>query len=64
MSRHVAIEVSTLKKTPTSLNHNISEEYSHVEFSSALNPRNLGKAPGSNCKSLQFVFHGGEAVKS
>ena len=50
MARHVSREVSELWKIPTPPDHNISEEFSDNELTSALNLLKPGKAPA------QFIY--------
>ena len=58
MSRHVPREASSLLKIPAPPNHNISEEFLHAEFTSALNLLKPGKAPGINRICPEFILHG------
>ena len=64
MACHVSREVSELWKIPTPPDHNISEEFSDNELTSALNLLKPGKAPSPDHICLEFILYGGKALKS
>ena len=49
------------KKIPTPPDHNISEEFSDNELTSALNLLKPGKAPGSDRICSEFILYGGKS---
>ena len=57
-------KVSELWKIPTPPDHNISEEFSDNELTSALNLLKPGKAPGPDHICSEFILYGGKALKS
>ena len=64
MACHVSREVSELWKILTPSDHNISEEFSDNELTSALNLLKPEKAPGPDHICLEFILYGGKALKS
>ena len=64
MACHVSKEVSELWKILIPPDHNISEDFSDNELTSALDLLKPGKAPGPDHICSEFILYGGKALKS
>ena len=60
-AHHVSRKVSELWKISTPQDHNISEEFSDNELTSALNLLKPGKAPRPDRICSEFILYGGKA---
>ena len=63
-SRLVSQEVSDLWRATTPDAVNISDNFSHREFTAALQHLKPGKTPGANSICLKLILHAGAALKS